>query len=51
MSPWLIALVGVIYIGVSADLARRGMWWDALVYFGFAVSNVGLWKIAQRAMQ
>lgn len=47
MSAWLIALVGVIYAWVAGDLALRGQWWQALIFFGYAVSNIGLWKIAQ----
>lgn len=47
MSAWLIALVGVIYAGVAAEQAYRGQWWLAIVFFGYALSNVGLWKLAQ----
>lgn len=51
MSAWLIALVGVIYAGVAGELAWRGNWWQALVFFGYAVSNIGLWKLAQDALK
>ena len=43
MASWLIALVGVIYLGVAADLyinERTGL---ALAFFGYALSNVGLY--------
>ena len=43
-----MALVGVIYAGVALDLAIRGNWWLAVVFFGYALSNVGLWKLAQQ---
>lgn len=51
MSAWLIAIVGVMYAVVAADLARHGSWWQALIFFGYAVSNVGLWKLAQDGMK
>lgn len=47
MSAWLVAFVGVLYAGVAADLAWKGNWWLAVVFFGYALSNVGLWKLAQ----
>jgi hypothetical protein len=51
VSAWLIALVGVIYAWVAADLAWRGSWWQALIFFGYAVSNIGLWKLATEGMK
>ena len=49
MSAWLIALVGLIYAGISAELAWKGNWWLAIVFFGYALSNVGLYKLAEIA--
>lgn len=51
MSAWLIALVGVIYAGVASELAWKGQWWQALIFFGYAISNVGLWKLAAEGMK
>lgn len=48
MSAWAIALVGLIYAGVAANLAMEGKYWLAVVFFGYALSNVGLWKLAQQ---
>lgn len=51
MTAWLIAAVGVVYAGVAAELAWKGQWWQALVFFGYAISNVGLWKLAEGALK
>lgn len=42
MSKWLIILVTVIYLGVAISFyleSNKGM---ALVFFGYALANVGL---------
>lgn len=47
MAPWLIALTGVIYVLVAADLAwhrRHGL---AIAYAGYAAANVGLFLAAK----
>ncbi len=41
MSWPLVALCGIAYLWVCADMARHDPWM-ALVYFGYAVANVGL---------
>ena len=46
MSPWLIAICGVIYIVVACDLAYHGKTGLAIAYFGYAFANVGLWWAA-----
>ena len=51
MTALLIALVGVIYAGVAGELAWKGQWWQALVFFGYAISNIGLWKMAEMALK
>lgn len=51
MSAWLIAAVGVAYAVVAADLVRHGSYWQALIFFGYAVSNIGLWKLAAEGMK
>lgn len=41
MSGWLIALTGVIYIGVAIDQAVKKQYGMATVYAGYALANVG----------
>jgi hypothetical protein len=46
MSPWLIALCGLIYFYVSGEQLYRGnvnMWG---VYLGYAFSNIFLYRMA-----
>jgi hypothetical protein len=46
MSPWLIALCGLIYFYVSCEQGWRGdtnMWG---VYLGYAFSNIWLYRMA-----
>ncbi len=47
MSAWLIALVGFIYLGVAVDEACRRNWPMAVVFTGYAFSNVGLYWMAK----
>jgi hypothetical protein len=47
MAPWLIALTGVIYLFVSADLAAHGKHGLAIAYAGYAAANVGLYMAAR----
>jgi hypothetical protein len=46
MGAWLVLFVGVIYLVVAADFGfRLGNWYMAVIYFGYAVANVGLFKL------
>jgi hypothetical protein len=46
MGPWLVLFVGVIYLYVALEFGiRKGDWWMASVYFGYAFANVGLFKL------
>ena len=47
MAPWLIALTGVIYVVVAADLAWHGKHGLAIAYAGYAAANVGLYMAAK----
>lgn len=47
MSAWLIILVGLIYLAVSAESAAKGQWAQAVIFFGYAFSNVGLYIVAR----
>jgi len=48
MAGWLIALTGVIYTCVAADLAAHGKIGLSLAYVGYAFANVGLYLEATR---
>jgi len=41
MSVWLIALTGVIYLGVAVDQAMKKQYGMATVYVGYALANTG----------
>jgi len=47
MSPHLIAICGVIYLVVAADLACHGKTGLAIAYFGYAFATVGIWMAAR----
>ena len=47
MSSWLIALTGLIYVAVAADLALAGKIGLSIAYLGYAFANVGLWMAAR----
>jgi hypothetical protein len=47
MAPWLIALTGVLYVWVAADLAWHGKTGLAIAYAGYAAANVGLFLAAR----
>ena len=47
MSPFLIAITGVIYLWVAGDLAWHGKAGLALAYLGYAFANVGLYMAAK----
>lgn len=47
MSAGLIALCGVLYLGVFIDQLLRGNLAMAAVYFGYAFANVGLYYLAK----
>lgn len=45
MSAWLIILVGLIYAAVAVDQILKKNFAMALVFGGYAVSNIGLLKV------
>jgi hypothetical protein len=47
MNAWLIALVGIIYAVIAVDSYRLGNTSLAIVFAGYAFSNVGLWMAAR----
>jgi len=47
MSAWLIALVGAIYAYIAVEQLLKGNPYMAIVYAGYAFSNVGLYLITK----
>lgn len=47
MSGPLIALTGLIYAYISADQFWRGNPGMGIAYFGYALSNIGLYLLAR----
>lgn len=43
MSSWLIAAIGVVYLGVSADLLMKGNTGLGIAFLGYSLGNVGLY--------
>lgn len=43
MSNWLVALTGSIYLYVALEQWFKGNSWVALMFFGYALSNVGIY--------
>ena len=41
MSTWLITLCGVIHLWVAAEQAFHMQWAMGVLYFGYALSEVG----------
>jgi hypothetical protein len=46
MAPWLILVVGAVYLVVSVDLWRQGQDGLSLAFAAYALSNVGLYFAA-----
>jgi hypothetical protein len=47
VAAWLIALTGLIYAYVAADLAWHGKAGLAVAYLGYAFANIGLYLAAK----
>lgn len=47
MSGWLILFVGAIYLYCAAEQASRRNYGLALAFFGYAVSNIGMYYTAR----
>ena len=48
MSAWLIAVTGLIYAYVAGEQAVRGSNLLAIVYAGYAFSNIGLYFLTRQ---
>lgn len=46
MAPWLILVVGAIYLYVAVDSLKYGDFGLALTFGAYSLSNVGLWMVA-----
>jgi hypothetical protein len=46
MSAWLIAVIGVVYLVVAADLLLKGHTGLGIAFLGYALGNVGLYMEA-----
>ena len=47
MGPYLIMITGLIYLGCAVDFAIKQSVAMAVVYFGYALANVGLYYMAK----
>jgi hypothetical protein len=47
MSSWLIILTGAIYAYIAGEQVYKGNIWLAVIYSGYAFSNVGLYMLAK----
>jgi hypothetical protein len=47
VSSWLIGLVGGIYLYVGLEMLLTGRHWLAVVWLGYAFSQVGLWALSR----
>jgi hypothetical protein len=48
MSAWLIIVVGLIYTYIGIEQVAKGNLPMAVVYIGYAFSNVGLYILASK---
>ena len=47
MSPWLILVVGAIYLYIAVESFYLGKTGLSLTFAGYAFSNIGLWLAAR----
>jgi hypothetical protein len=47
MSSWLIIVTGAIYAYIAGEQVYKGNIWLAVIYSGYAFSNVGLYMLAK----
>jgi hypothetical protein len=46
MSSWLIAIIGLVYFYIAVEQTLKGNIWMGITYLGYAVGNIGLYKLA-----
>lgn len=47
MSQFLIVITGLIYLGVAIDQYFKGGIGQAVMFFGYAIGNVGIYLTAK----
>lgn len=47
MAPWLILIIGAVYLFTALDLLKNGQGGLALAFAGYAFSNIGLYLAAR----
>ena len=47
VSSWIIALVGLLYTYVAIENAIKGNYPTAVIFAGYAFSQVGLWLLSK----
>jgi hypothetical protein len=47
MSPWLVAVTGLIYSYIAVDQFFKGAGAMCIVYAGYAFSNLGLYFVVK----
>lgn len=50
MSAGLIAFIGLIYAYICGEQAFKGQYAMALIYFGYALGNGGMWWITKNGL-
>ena len=43
MSHALIALIGAAYVGIAIEQAYKGGWGVSIMFFGYAIGQLGVW--------
>jgi hypothetical protein len=47
IAPWLILIIGGIYVLITIDLVQQKKFGLALTFAAYALSNVGLWMVSK----
>jgi len=42
MSSWLVGIIGLVYLYICVEQAMKGATGTSLMFFGYALANVGL---------
>lgn len=42
MSAWLVVIIGLVYMYIGLEQGFRGNWGVAVMFAGYAFSNVGI---------
>ena len=46
MGRWLITAIGLAYAYIGTEMFFRSNYGQAIMYFGYAFGNIGLWILA-----